>query len=151
MSVRPFIQAYKSDGTKPLMDALTGYNTLASGSTYYFELTGPRDLLCSAHLQWDSAIILTSVVMEDTNLPGSVASAYSSTAGNWLTENPTTAYIPVTGAGVTVSNATVAATGGAAGACMINIADQGSYRQRIKVVVAGTGGLLRCAVWNKGQ
>jgi len=145
------IQAYKSDGTRPAFDELTGINTLASGTTYYFELPGPRDLLCSAHCLWDASIILTSVVMEDSNLPGDITTAYSSTAGHWLTENPSTAYIPVTGSGVSVTNATVAATGGAAGGCMINIADQGSYRQRIKVVVAGTGGAFRCFVWNKGQ
>lgn len=148
---RTFVKAIKSDGTVPVFNEITGYCTLASGTTYYFEMTGPGDILTSAHFQWDASIIITSLVMEDSNLPGNLATAYSSAVGDWMTENPTGAYIPVVGAGVAATASTVAASGGAVGACLFNISDQGTWRQRYKLVVGATGGSLRCAVWNKGQ
>ncbi len=154
-----FLAPFKSDGVlQAEADATFGRGayTLTSATTYYFELGGKDGDIVSAHLQWDSAIILTSVTVQDSNMPESTdntsatgVTAWSSTAGDWISENPSTAFVGVAGAGVSATSGVVAATGGAQGGCMFHVALTGARRSRIAIVVGGTGGSLRCSTWAK--
>lgn len=146
----PYIQPIKSDGTLAVEATGRGKYTLTSGTTYYAIIGGPDAFTLSAHVQWDASIIITSVTVEDCNFGMSDASDYSSTAGDWIDEDPTTAFVGLVGAGASHTNGVVAVTGGAAGGAMLHVADTGSIRTRLKIVVGGTGGVIRIAASGKG-
>jgi hypothetical protein len=144
----------KSDGTR--LDHSTGIDpgiagyTLVHDTTYYYDL-GPlvkEATHQSVHCKWDASIILTSISIEDSNLPD--VSLTSATAGDWIHEDPTNAYVAAVGG--TATKATVAVAGGSAGGCVFHLHGMGlseSARCRLKVVVAGTGGVLRVATAGK--
>lgn len=155
-----FVTPIKSDGTTETEDATEfglGSYTLASGTTYYYPLGGADSPFISAHVQWDASIVITSITVEDCNFPeprglaqatGEVA-WHDDAAGQWIDEDPSTAFVGSDGAGVTVTNGVVAVAGGAQGGCMIHVTDTAARRTRLKVVVGGTGGELRVATWSK--
>lgn len=121
-------------------------HTLSSGSTYYYPLPDwPQLATLSAHVQWDASIILTSITIEDSNFALVDAPNHSSVAGDWIDEDPGTAFVGTVGAGASQSSGVVAVAGGAAGGCMFHVGGSGSARIRLKVVVAGTGGVVRVA------
>lgn len=140
-------QAVKSDGSLP--KPTEAGQTLASSSTYYYDLMGNDAPLSSVHALWDASIVITSMEIEDTNCP-EVALA-STTAGQWITEDPSDAYVAVEGAGVTATNATVAATGGAIGGAMWHLGNDGALKKRLKVVVGATGGVMRVQTHYKSR
>lgn len=124
--------------------------TLANATTYYFPVTADalgRELL-SLHLKWAAAVAAV-FTLEVSNLPGNDASDYDATAGNWQQYNPSTAYVPVSGASNSATAATVTAGGAAAGSAVFELSDVSSARVRIKAVVT-TGGLVRVAANGKG-
>lgn len=154
----------KSDGTLEVEDdgALgPGAFTLASGTTYYFPLVGGYESAdkLSVHLVHDAAIIITSATIEDSNFPapallegadvGFSKSWFNSTAGFWIDEDPSTAFVGTVGAGTSASNGVVATAGSAAGGAMWHFVDACSRRARLKVVVGGTGGQVIVATWTK--
>lgn len=112
---------------------------LASGTTYYFPVGAPGCLITSIHAIWDAAIVITALTVEDCNV-GDANPLVAGRAALWIQENPTGAYVAVTGAGVTATNLSVAATGGAIGGAMIHLGNMGSRKVRVKVVVGATGG-----------
>ena len=156
----------KSDNTSPEA-AAKGY-TLASGTTYYYELFGPNSVvetpwrdprrslhaddgglrskpLLAAHLKFDANIIITSAEIETSNF--SDVATTSTTVGDWITENPPDCYIACEGnCTQTDTDLFVAKTTGAAGGAMIHFVDNGALRARLKLVVAGTGGVARLGV-----
>lgn len=136
------ITPLKSDGTKAA-GAADGYFTLASGTTYLLPLSGDQDPFVSCHVQWDATIVITSITVEDSNMDRDLVSDYSTTAGDWIDEDPSTAFVGTVGAGASVSNGVVANTGGAAGGAMFLISDTAAARTRLKVVVGATGGTIR--------
>ncbi len=147
-----YVTPIKSDGTVETMDATElgrGAFTLASGTTYYFPIACGDARNVSVHLQCDAAIILTSATIEDCNFPEVDVTNYSSTAGHWIDEDPSTAFVGLVGTGYTHSSGVVAVAGGAAGGAMWHVADVGARRMRLKVVVGGTGGEVRVATWAK--
>lgn len=130
--------------------------TLANGITYMFPFGGAESPLESIHCKWDAAIIITSITIEDCNFPkradgagGVDVADDDTTAGSWIDEDPSTAFVGTVGAGTTVVNGVVGVPGGAAGGCMFHLGNFGARRGRIKVVVGATGGLLR--VWGHGK
>lgn len=152
-SRRPFgndIFPIKSDGTKldrsGVEPSLTGY-TLASGQTYYYPVDhGTADCgNVAIHVKWDNAAILT-ITVEDTCFTDVLG--YSTTAGEWEKENNTSAYVAADG-GATVTAMTVTVPGGTAGGCLFNLGFLGSMRCRLKIVVGGTGGVVRVAANQK--
>lgn len=145
----PYITPLKSDGTEAVAAGARGSFTLTSGTTYLFMLGGPDAPIVSAHFIWDAAIILTSLTVEDSNFSESEVSNFSTTAAEWIDEDPSTAFVGTVGAGVTVTNGVVAVAGGAAGGCMFHVADTGAYRTRVRVVVGGTGGVMRACSFGK--
>lgn len=141
-------------GTPVAMDADTGLATLASGTTYYYPLGNTekfasevrRANLEFVHVRWDSAAILT-ITFEDTGWTRSQVSDYDATAGLWVQENPTTAYVAASTG--TVTNLSVAVAGGTAGGCTFHLGNFGAPRCRIKIVVGGTGGSVGVAQHGK--
>lgn len=142
----------KSDGTSTSTpNGKQGY-TLLSGTTYYYPLGGNSAPLESCHVQWDASIIITAITIEDTNFDD--VTNYSATSGEWISENPSTAYISTTShnastGGATVTASTIAVAGGTAGGCMYHLGNTGAKRTRLSVVVGGTGGVLRVATHGK--
>ncbi len=147
--------ALTSTGVVVSVEPLKGV-TLAAG-TYYFPIGDGDAPWISAHIKWD-AVSAGSVVFQDCNLPryksavgtqntGVVdVSDFDAGAGNWITENSTTAYIPVVGG--TVTNMTVTITGGTAGGAIFNLAGLGTKRGRLMVVLS-TGGTIRVCYHQK--
>lgn len=133
-----------SDAGVPITVDANGYATLVAGATYFYPLSEPGDLVQSAHVQWDIAAILT-ITFADTNQ--NEVTPFSVVAGRWIQENPLTAYIPVLGG--TATGMTVAVPGGTAGGAMYNISGAGTKRSRLKIVVGGTGGVVRVSKHGK--
>lgn len=135
------VQPVKLDGTKPVMDA-NGYATLVAGQTYVYPVAEADADKIGFEVAYDGAIVAT-VTMEDT-YHREVADTENA-GGHWVQQNPTSAYIAVSPAGTaTPTAATLAVPGGtAAGAAEWSMEGLDSERQRIKVVVGGTGGVLR--------
>jgi hypothetical protein len=163
------LDAIKSDGTVISANkVMTGGSltalgcTLANGTTYYFPFGAQRSPvpaetpLVSVQLRWDASIIAT-ITVETTLFPATFqggdprgpaqVSDFETTAGFWLQQNASTAYVPATGG--TPTAMTVAVAGGSAGGCEFDLGNLGARRGRIKVVVGGTGGVMRCAVHGK--
>lgn len=147
-----FVTPFVSTGTEQVQSATEfgrGSFTLLTGVTYFYPIGGQDTPTLSAHIQWDAAIVITSITIEDCNMPESEVHWYSDNAGEWIDEDPSTAFVGSDGAGVTVTNGVVAVAGGAAGGAMIHMDGNGARRTRLKVVVGGTGGEVRVASWAK--
>lgn len=142
-----YVQPVKSDGTLADQVGPAGVYTLASSSTYYLDVGGLGASLLSVHLQWSSALVAT-ITVEDCNFDEHQAALTSTASGDWLQEDPSTAYVPIVGTGASVTNLTITLAGGGAGGAMINLGNLGGARVRIKVAVT-TGGTLRGAYFGK--
>lgn len=149
-----YIQPIKSDGTlatfAPGADTtLTGRGvyTLAANTTYYFPYGGQDAPRVSVELEWDANIVITSANIEDTNVSEKEASNYSQGTA-WVPETPATGYVAAKNASSN-TNSTIATNGSAAGAAIWNVADIGSERGRLAVVVGATPGEVRCSTWGK--
>jgi hypothetical protein len=109
--------------------------------------------MVSAHLVYDAAIILTSVTVETCDFPPEMVTDYAdgatgtATAGYWIDEDPSTAFVGTRGG--TVTNGVLAVAGGAQGGARWNVADNAARRTRLRVVVGATGGEVSCAAWGK--
>lgn len=135
-----------SDGTEAAPAAGRGRFTLASGTTYVVALDtlrGPS----SVQVEWDAAIILTSVTPEDCNAAETEIPLTSTTAGQWLAEDPSTAYVSAENG--TATQAVVAVAGGSAGGAMWHFSDMGCRRLRLTIVVGGTGGVVRISPYGR--
>ena len=127
--------------------------TLANGTTYFFVLDKSGSPVDSVHLQWAAAVAATftveascypKLVGGNPMAPADVTD-FSTTTGEWIQLNPSTAYVPVVGTGNSVTSLTITAGGTNAGAAWIDLGNLGARRVRIKVVVT-TGGVVRCGV-----
>lgn len=125
-----------------------GSFTLVAGTTYYYPLGGQDAPWLSAHLKWDAAIALVATI-EDCNFPPSDVLDYSDNAGDWIDEDPTTAFVGTDGAGVVVANGVATVTAGSVGGAMWHVGDTGARRTRLKVAVGATGGEAVVAAWAK--
>lgn len=118
-------------------------------ATYVFVLGGAESELVSVHIKTGTAIAGTFTI-ETSNFPkfkGDISGPtvdiadYSTTTGDWIKEDPTTAYVGSTGTGWTITNLTLAKTAGAGGA-LIHLGNLGCKRTRLKAVIT-TGGKVR--------
>lgn len=132
----------ETTGVKVPFVATSGM-TLANSTNYYLSLGGQSAPLESLHVKWDATITLTLTIWS-SNFDDVLV--YTNTAGEWIQENPSTAYVGVTGG--TVSSLTVTVAGGSAGGCVIHLGNFGARRLKAKVAVT-TGGNLRAAVHGK--
>jgi hypothetical protein len=138
-----YVQPIKSDGTLAVAAGSHGVYTLSGSSTYYAEINTQTSPTQSIHLQWSAALAAT-ITVETSDFAVADAATTSSTAGDWVQQNPSSAYVPVVGSGNSASALTITAGGSAAGAAQINLAGLGSPRLRVKIVVT-TGGTIRIA------
>ena len=142
----------KTDGTN------TGFTVTAA--TYYWVLPSTRENLVALHLKWAAAVNGTFTV-ETCNFPeydtpgtsdesdrGDVTD-FSTSPGDWIQENPSTAIAATVGAGNSSTALTVTAGGTNAGGCTFHLGNIGTRRCRIKGVFS-VGGLVRAAPWGKG-
>lgn len=147
--------AVKADGTKIPYEPGKGFQIPSTGN-WYFDVSIPDVANTSIHFAWDANLAASSLNYQDSNLPdfkhpsamnhdpdGGVDVALNNeVAGNWITQDPSTSYIP-SGSGYTITNNTIAVTGGTAGGTMMQIGNVSTRRRRIKLVVT-TIGLFRC-------
>jgi hypothetical protein len=154
------VDAVRSDGTAFPHVEIDGGVTLGVG-TYYFPLGSARaevpaeTELVGAQLKWAAAVAAT-ITVETSNFPAkrggfsgpTDVTDYSTTGGDWIAENPPTAYVPVTGAGNSSTLLVITAGGTTAGGAMIHMGNIGSRRCHIKVVTT-VGGLMRVNVNGK--
>jgi hypothetical protein len=152
MIPKGFVNAVKSDGTLVPYEIGKGYKL--GVAVYYFDVSFPDAARSIVHMAWDAALTGT-VTYQGSNLPayksesapytdssgGVDVSLFDATAGNWITEDPTTAYVPVV-TGVTVANQTLTIAGSNAGGTRFDVVN-GYRRARIRVN-ATTGGFFRC-------
>lgn len=110
---------------------------LLSNTTYFVPFGGEGALVQSVHLTWD-AVVAGVITVEDSNNPD--ATVISTVSGEWVQENPTTAYVGGAGAGgLAVTNLTLTITAGTGGGAMINVGNSGAMRTRLKVVLSAGG------------
>jgi hypothetical protein len=139
-----------SNGAEAASAGEHGKFTLTAGTTYYYVLGG-ADASCQSFTLtgYTSAAVVTSGTVQDTNHAELDVTNHSSTAGEWLNEDPTTAFVAVDGTGWSQTNGVIAAAGSGVGGAMFHLGDDGASRTRIAVVVGGTGGVFRGSAWGK--
>lgn len=149
MIEKPECFAIKSDGTIAPVEPGVGV-TLGVG-TWFVPVNAPDAPTETIHFMWDAAVVATSINYQDCNAPrykrgnykdsGDDVSDIDQTSGHWVTQDPSTAYVPA-GAGYTVTNMTVAVAGGTANGTVFELGNLGTKRGRMKVVLT-TGGKMR--------
>jgi hypothetical protein len=121
---------------------------LAANTTYFFTGDARGALITSFGIKWDAALIAV-ISIEDTNFDVDIVTDYDATAGNgWVGEVPAPYPIAPGGSGALASGV-ITLAGGNAGAALAHLSGLGSRRQRVKVVVGGTGGRLAIAPHGK--
>lgn len=130
-----------------------GAFTLTAATTYFFIIPSADVWCLSAHLVFDAAIALVAKI-EDCDFPEGEVDDYADgsagvTAGFWVDEDPTTAFVGTVGAGNTVTNGVLTHVAGAQGGARFNVVDQGARRTRLRVDVGATGGEVKCGWWAK--
>ncbi len=123
-----------------------GVHTLAAG-TYYFALPVGGATMFQVHLTHDAALAAVGTI-ETCGHGKSEVSDVSAVAGEWIDQDPSTAFVGIVGATTTVSNAVVTVTAGNAGGAEWQISQCPSARARLKLVV-GTGGEVRVSFTGK--
>lgn len=115
-----------------------GVYTLAAG-TYYFVLPIGQAQVCDVHLTHDAAAAITSATIETCSHAKTDVTDYSTVGGEWIDQDPSTAFVGTKGANTTATNGVVAVTAGAAGGASWQISGVGADRMRLAVVVATQG------------
>lgn len=141
--------------------------TLVTATKYFYVVGDAASIQKSIHLKWDAALIVTLTLwgcdqplnfnnMDAGNeaVVGTDTPHDSLVSGDWLQIDPSTAVLynksddGSTG-GSTITNATVVVAGGTAGGVIYDLGNIPTRRIRIRAVVGGTGGQLRCCVNGK--
>jgi hypothetical protein len=144
-----FVPPIKSDGTAPA-EVERGKYALEAGATYYYPISTESSETASAHLtSYTAALVITSATIQDCNHDDERVSITSSVGGEWISEAPSTGYVPVDGTGWSATSSVVASAGSAVGGAMWHIGYTGAGRTRLKVVVGGTGGTVRVSRYAK--
>lgn len=123
--------------------------------TDYYGLGGDASMIQSIHMQWDSALVCSSITIWACDFPdvgvnvGGVAiddPSTGATAGAWIQLNPPTGYTAISPSGAATIGATtplvIVVPGGTAGGIFIDLGNTGAGRLRA-VVVCTTQGQLR--------
>lgn len=127
-----------------------GVYTLSSGTTYYYLFGGADAAFTSIHITgYTSGAILTSGTIQDCNHDVGKVTDFSGTIGEWVSEDPSTAFVGADGTGWTATNGVLAVAGTGLGGAMFHMAETGAARHRLAVVVGGTGGDFLVSGHNK--
>lgn len=148
---RAYVQPITTAGAAVTPESPHGVYTLTALTTYYY-IIGPTDAVnLSITLTGETAaLVITSATIQDTDHPVQDVTDFDATAGRWLDEDPTTAFVAVDGTGWSASNGVVAVTGGNLGGARWNLGEDAAHRTRLAVVVGATGGTLRVSKHGKG-
>lgn len=160
-----FLTPIKSDGTRQTMAGTEfgrGSFTLAV-ARYLYPLASGDARVVAVQVQWDATFAGT-IQIDDCNFPEPQQSAtdigtapsdgsvtwYSTTNGEWITEQPSSAYVAISGGGGddTATNGVVTVVAGTVGGCMFHVVDTGARRTRLNINCT-TGGEVRVATWGK--
>lgn len=133
------LKAKNSAGAAQAVNTSTGYMSLATGTFYVPINPGDVAEIHALQIQCTSGAVLSDCHLE--------ACCFDDTADygadlSWVTLNPASAVVPVTGSMI----ATAAVVTGSAGSALYNIAGLGSYRLRL-VFTLSTGGSVRVGSW----
>jgi hypothetical protein len=151
------LTAYDGGGVASDPDPATGYVTL-DADTHYFPVPMAAEAEVVDVQLMTGAAIAGSFYLETSSVPvrkhkgvgASDATDYNETAGVWVKLDPDDAYVPVVGAGWTVTNATAVKTAAAGGAALWTLSAFGGRRLRLVAVVT-TGGTCRVVTHSKGR
>lgn len=136
----PYLPVFDAAGVKQPDHNNNGV-ALTNGTTYYVPFGGEASPLQDVHVQWDAAIILTSIEVEYACNPDVLPN--SAVGGEWVKTNTVGPFSQVDAVGGGVPTAlTVAVAGGTVGGCNFHLM-MGSRKGRLKVVVGGTGGRMK--------
>lgn len=139
-----YIAPLLTSGTELTAQTGRGVYTLSSGTTYFFITGGADAPFVSIHLTgYTAGLVITSATIQDCNHHELDVLNHSTVAGEWINEDPDTAFVGTDGTGWSQTNGVVAASGGGVGGAMFHVSETGAYRTRLAVVVGGTGGLVR--------
>lgn len=139
-----------SDGVELTEQIGRGIFTLAANTTYVFVLGGADAPFISATLTgYDAAMILTTVTVQDTDHPEQEVTNHSTVAGEWVSEDPTTAFVGADGTGWVPTNGVLNVAGTGVGGARFNVAETAAFRTRLIVVVGATGGRVRVSSHGK--
>lgn len=152
-----YIQPIDSNGALVPQGDGRGIYTLTAGQTYYYILGGPDASIISGTLTAyatpaaANGLIITSATIQDTDHPDQDVTNFSSTVGEWVSEDPSSAFVGADGTGwdTTTTPGVLKVAGTGLGGARFNIAETGAYRSRIAVVVGATGGPLRVSSHGK--
>jgi hypothetical protein len=150
------LSALNGAGTASDPDPITGLVTLTATDDFYFVIPFAEDGdVTSIHILTGAAITGTFTV-ETCNFrkkrnevgPDDVTD-YNEVSGNWVKENPSTAYVATVGTGWSggVGDLTLVKTAGAGGA-MIHLGNLGARRVRLKLACT-TSGTVRVVAHGK--
>jgi hypothetical protein len=123
-----------------------GVHTLAAG-TYYFPLPVGGATMFQVHLTHDAALAAVGTIETCGHGPSDV-SDYSAVAGEWIDQDPSTAFVGIVGATTTQSNGVVTVVAGNAGGADWQVSLTPTARARLKLVVS-TGGEVRVSFTGK--
>lgn len=142
-----YLQPIKSDDTPAVASPSdgAGFYTLGVG-TYYVDLSIFDATYLSAHMRWNAALAAT-ITFWCSDFSKVDASLTDTTAGNWIQEDPSTAYIPA-GTGYTIANMTITVAGTDAGGTRANLTGYAAGRIRARIVVT-VAGVIRVAHFGK--
>lgn len=145
-----YVAPIDGNGVTLTTEGPQGVFTLSANTTYYYVIGGAEAPVEAAHLTgYDAGLVITSASVQDSNHDEVQVTNHSAVVGEWVTEDPTTAFVGVDGTGWSASNGEVAASGGGVGGAMFHIGDTGAFRTRIAVVVGAAGGKLRVSAHGK--
>lgn len=131
-------------------NAAHGVYELEANSVYFFILGGADAPFMSVHLTgYDSGLIIDSATIQDCNHHDQDVTDHSVVAGEWISEDPTTAFVGVEGTGWSQTNGVVAVAGGNLGGALWHYAETGAFRHRLTIDTGGTGGHVRVSVHGK--
>lgn len=140
------LTAYNGSGVESAPAGATGLVTLTATDDFYFPIpyAGESEIV-SIHILTGAAIVgVFTIEMCNFPAPGSestnvaTVTDYDETSGNWIKEDPTTAYVASVGTGWSVTNLTLTKTAGAGGA-MIHVGNMGARRMRLKLACTTSG------------
>jgi hypothetical protein len=145
-----YVRPIKSDGTEPAEDGGRGVFTLAANTTYYYILGGgAASFISGTFTGYTSGAVVDSATVQDTDHPEREITDINAVAGDWISEDPATAFVGADGTGWTVSNGVLAVAGTGVGGARFNVAETAAARTRIAVDMGGTGGQFRMSASGK--
>ena len=145
-----YVTPINSSGVELVNEGPRGAFTLTAGQTYHYILGGADAPINSVTITgYAASAVITSGTIMDTNHESNEVLDHSAVAGEWCTEDPSTAFVAVDGTGWSHTNGVIAASGAGVGGATFHIVDTGAARTRLTLAVGATGGAFRVSAHGK--